>query len=283
MVTIEHILPQSPDEKCWTQNFGFFEVDQLNALTNSLGNLLALSQPKNSGLQNYCYAKKRANREVSYGYFNGSYSENRVAEQYQDWTFESIKERGLELLEFMEKRWEIRLGDTRTKLQLLNLEFLADDRISHWKEIQKTTLTQDLDDYEIEYIDDENKTEEASRNYWEDYSHPEALAMADSIIEIVRTISEPQIKYNKAHISIGTSGLLFIWCYPRKTIPRMIIRLRVDEERDHVVKSLIEQGVECKKGRWPSMARLHLQPQDLEQNKKAIANAIRIAENHSRD
>lgn len=150
MVSIEHILPQSPEDKCWLQNFGYFDHDQLNALTNSLGNLLALSQPKNSSLQNYCYAEKRADRTVSRGYFNGSYSENRVAEQYQDWTFESIKERGLELLDFMEERWAIRLGDKETKLQLLNLGFLADDQIQKWKELQENYSVGDTDGNEDE-------------------------------------------------------------------------------------------------------------------------------------
>jgi len=137
MVTIEHILPQSAKEKCWTQNFGFFEPDQLNSLTNSLGNLLALSQPKNSSLQNTCYAEKRANKKVSHGYFNGSYSENRVAEEFSDWTFEAIRDRGLELLDFMEERWSLRLGNKETKLQLLNLGFLSDDQLQKWHDRQK--------------------------------------------------------------------------------------------------------------------------------------------------
>ena len=58
------------------------------------------------------------------GYFNGSYSENRVAELYEEWTSDSIKERGLEMLEFMESRWGIDLGDEESKLKLLNLQFL---------------------------------------------------------------------------------------------------------------------------------------------------------------
>ena len=108
------------------KSFGGYAPGRLNALTNSLGNLLALSQPKNSSLQNDCYADKRANKSVSSGYFNGSYSENRVAEIYQDWTAESIKSRGLELLKFMEKRWDLRLGDETHQLELLNLDFLKE-------------------------------------------------------------------------------------------------------------------------------------------------------------
>lgn len=125
-VTVEHILPQNFYQDCWTKNFGGFSWRETNSLKHTIGNLLPLSQPKNSSLQNNCYADKRANKESTQGYFNGSYSEIRVAEMYEDWTPQSIKERGLELLSFMENRWDIRLGDDETKIRLLNLSFLKD-------------------------------------------------------------------------------------------------------------------------------------------------------------
>jgi hypothetical protein len=89
-----------------------------------LGNLLALSVPKNSSLQNNCYTEKRADKNSQSGYFNGSYSENRIAEMNERWEPKNIKDRGIELLDFMENRWAIKLGDNETKLKLLNLEFL---------------------------------------------------------------------------------------------------------------------------------------------------------------
>ncbi|MCX5714078.1 MAG: DUF262 domain-containing protein, partial [Candidatus Omnitrophica bacterium] len=84
--------------------------------------------PKNSSLQNDCYLEKRADKKTARGYFNGSYSENRVAEKCLEWTAKSIKERGLELLSFMEKRWQIALGDETAKIKLLNLEFVQGDK-----------------------------------------------------------------------------------------------------------------------------------------------------------
>lgn len=123
-VSIEHILPQNPDKPCWLSVFGTYSTTEMTALSNTLGNLLALSQPKNSSLQNYCYKDKRADKNTQRGYFNGSYSETRVAEIYPEWTPATIKERGLELLAFMEKRWDIILGSETDKVKLLNLEFL---------------------------------------------------------------------------------------------------------------------------------------------------------------
>lgn len=123
MISIEHILPQTPDRPCWQKSFKSYSPDQLNILTNSLGNLLALSQQKNSSLQNACYADKRVDTTASRGYFNGSYSENRVAELHEKWTADSIRSRGLELLQFMEERWNIELGDETMRLKLLGLTF----------------------------------------------------------------------------------------------------------------------------------------------------------------
>jgi hypothetical protein len=51
---------------------------------------------------------------------NGSYSEQEVA-QLKDWTPDQIKKRGLKLLEFMEKRWAIKLGDEAAKVELLGI------------------------------------------------------------------------------------------------------------------------------------------------------------------
>jgi hypothetical protein len=120
-----------------------------------------------------------------------------------------------------------------------------------------------------------------SRKDWEEYANPQSMAMMDSIIEIIKTIAQPKINYNKAHISIGTSGRNFIWCYPRKAA-RLVIRLRVDEDRDNLVEKFIEQGVECKKGVSPFIARLNLITKDLEQSKGLLTDAIRIAESHSK-
>jgi hypothetical protein len=59
------------------------------------------------------------------GYYNGSVSENEVAKE-PEWSAKNILERGMDLLNFMEIRWNIKLGDERFKRQLLHLDFLVD-------------------------------------------------------------------------------------------------------------------------------------------------------------
>jgi hypothetical protein len=54
------------------------------------------------------------------GYRNGSYSEIAVARQ-PDWTPDDIIARGLEMLRFMEQRWNISLGSDADKQTLLGV------------------------------------------------------------------------------------------------------------------------------------------------------------------
>ncbi|WP_216636435.1 HNH endonuclease family protein [Endozoicomonas ascidiicola] len=119
-VTLEHIFPQTPDNAYWIDRFGHLNEQEKRALTHSLGNLLPLSRSKNSSLQNDSFPQK-VNNGDGVGYYNGSVSENEVA-QNQDWTPVEILNRGLELLGFMEQRWNIELGDMDFKGRLLHLD-----------------------------------------------------------------------------------------------------------------------------------------------------------------
>jgi uncharacterized protein with ParB-like and HNH nuclease domain len=118
-VTIEHIYPQQPDDKYWQDRFGYLSDENKRYLTHSLGNLLPLSRAKNSSLQNASFPLK-VNNGNGVGYYNGSVSENEVA-QYEEWGPVEVLKRGLELLRFMEQRWNIVLGEMDFKIDLLQL------------------------------------------------------------------------------------------------------------------------------------------------------------------
>lgn len=121
--TIEHIYPQLPKDECWNSNYDLFNSEEKERLRNSLGNLLLLSRSKNSEQQNFCfdYKKKHTDKNGNeVGYFIGSFSEIMVS-QYDDWTPNTILVRGIKLLEFMERRWDLKIEN---KKELLFLEFL---------------------------------------------------------------------------------------------------------------------------------------------------------------
>lgn len=131
-VSIEHVLPQTASHPSWIEIFSKYSDDQKKYLNGSLGNLLPLSSSINSSLQNDCFEDKKntkkdnQNKVIRNGYSNGSYSEQEVA-HYTNWTADTIKERGLKLLSFMEQRWDINIGSNKEKLKVLHLEFLEEE------------------------------------------------------------------------------------------------------------------------------------------------------------
>lgn len=119
--TVEHIYPKQARNKYWTQRFSKYNSTQKRMLRNSLGNLLAISRPKNSSLSNKPFNEKRDAKTTGYRF--GSYSENEVSLKDQ-WRPEEILERGLKILDFMEERWDLNIGDKNKKIKALGLSFL---------------------------------------------------------------------------------------------------------------------------------------------------------------
>ena len=126
-VTIEHILPQTPTKWYWRNTYRMFSENEIKQLSASLGNLLPLSQSINSSLQNDSFQdKKNPTTSGRRGYINGSHSEIEVAQE-DDWTAQNIFNRGLSLLNFMEKRWQLQFGSNE-KVELLHVSFINDGR-----------------------------------------------------------------------------------------------------------------------------------------------------------
>ena len=123
-VTVEHIFPQTPKLDEW-KSFAALTSEQLRYLTNSLGNLLALSQSRNSSFGRRAFDLKKQDAKGVTGYYNGSYSEIEVAQE-PDWTPLAIRTRGLKMVEFLENHWSISLGSQSDKTRFLCLEFMGD-------------------------------------------------------------------------------------------------------------------------------------------------------------
>lgn len=123
-VSIEHIYPQTPENDYWKNAFLYESEDQKKLLTGSLGNLLPLSSGKNSSMQNDSFPDKKSPSGRSHkGYTDGSHSEIEVA-AYEDWNADAILKRGMKLLDFMERRWNIKFADDQSKKDMLFLGFI---------------------------------------------------------------------------------------------------------------------------------------------------------------
>jgi hypothetical protein len=127
--TVEHIYPQRARAKCWTDLYSNFNSKERKALKNSLGNLLPLSRKKNSSFQNKCFLDKVSNNDNTIGYRYGCYAENEIT-KFDKWTSNEILNRGNTLVEFLEKRWELKIGNEHDKLKFLGLEFLKKEKRS---------------------------------------------------------------------------------------------------------------------------------------------------------
>ena len=112
-ISIEHIFPQNPsaDDTYWSTRFA---SEEDKALAHSLGNLLLLSQSKNSSLQNGPFSEKKEK------YRTGSHSEIEVA-KYDEWTPASIVQRGKEMLQFLVDHWDLPKFTSEQINRLLNV------------------------------------------------------------------------------------------------------------------------------------------------------------------
>lgn len=116
--SIEHIYPKDPTCIYWKERFKFGRKN--TKLRNSIGNLLMVSQPKNGKLANRPFPEKCKNSDNNVGYAYGCYSEMEVA-QNKDWTGKEILDRGTKLINFVKRRWDIKI-DKKSYAKFLGLD-----------------------------------------------------------------------------------------------------------------------------------------------------------------
>lgn len=117
--SVEHVFPQNPIEGEWPSFEDVTDQERV-LLMNSLGNLLLLSGPKNSSLQNDAYLKKAQEGDTCYA--NGSFSEMALANDFDNWTPADIYERSDDLLTFIGNHWRISDWEMTKNLILNSLE-----------------------------------------------------------------------------------------------------------------------------------------------------------------
>ncbi|MGB2832935.1 MAG: DUF262 domain-containing HNH endonuclease family protein [Methylotenera sp.] len=129
--TVEHIYPQTPEGKGIDYWDKMFKIDGRTdkagslkkALKNSLGNLLFLSRSDNSSVSNNPYSTSDGSSNKKARFKNASYSATEVANEFKDWDINAMVSRGVNMLKFIEQRWNIELSknseDFESYLQIL--------------------------------------------------------------------------------------------------------------------------------------------------------------------
>lgn len=125
-VSIEHIYPQTDNNFYWLKRFGNYSDLERKYLNGSLGNLLPLSLNINIKLQNYSFDEKKLGKDRTRGYINGSHSEMDVA-KYDEWTPQEILDRGLEMIRFMENKYDFIIPSKKERIKILGLDFMIND------------------------------------------------------------------------------------------------------------------------------------------------------------
>lgn len=126
-------------------------------------------------------------------------------------------------------------------------------------------------------------TEPTDRRNWEAKSNPESLAVADRVIEMIKsTGSAPRVAYNKGHIAVGTTGYNFCWLHPRKEAAHCPTILWIgSEKRDRVLTRLRDEGLTVAASRAEEI-RLRLTRADCEQYAPVLSELLRSIESDAR-
>ena len=190
--SIEHIFPQSGKGESldkWSQ-FNHLVDEQKARCCGSLGNLLGISVPKNSSLQNDSFEEKKDQgikgaEYLNRGYKFGSYSERLVAE-YENWTPETILERGIDMIDFLWTKLQLDKTSPLTldeKKTLLGLEFLNGEDVTE-DEIQEDKYTEN-EDMSNEILEEISETENLEMEIRKNLETQFSDGIYENITEIV--------------------------------------------------------------------------------------------------
>ena len=100
--TLEHVLPQTADQKCWRDRF---DRVQRRRLTHDIGNLCLTED--NSAYGNKCFVEKKGEPGKGRCYANSNLYQERELLQYADWTEEAILNRRQKITEWFISRWHL--------------------------------------------------------------------------------------------------------------------------------------------------------------------------------
>jgi len=126
-LSIEHIYPQTETDE-WAKAFEGVEAEKRRYYNATLGNLLLLSAAINSSIQNDSFGEKKKakynvrGQKIRNGYSDGSHSEIEISRQTA-WGPKQIYDRGIQLLSFMEKRWDFKYKNEEEKEKIIFLDF----------------------------------------------------------------------------------------------------------------------------------------------------------------
>lgn len=244
-VSIEHIYPQTDTDDYWVSRFGNYTELEQKHLNGSLGNLLPLSLSINIKLQNYSFDDKKFGKDGRRGYINGSHSEMEVA-KYDEWTPETILNRGLEMIEFMEKRYDFIIPNKADRIKMLGLDFMIEEN----DENTNVTVPENVDNgssnqRKVSYSEEDYKRLTAKTN-------PKLLIIYNELDKYLLSLGNDVQKNSTKHYIGYTNGKSFVeFHFYTNSLYLTIMSGEYDDPRHKVVK--LDENY-----KWSNMNRLDI-------------------------
>lgn len=114
-LSIQNVMPFDPVKVCWKNSFSIYSKREKKYLSGSLGNFILVNH-KSIDSTNTCFDDMKG--VLSQGLLN-----EKEASDYEVWDYDTVLDRGLKILSFIEERWNISLGNEVHKKELLFLDF----------------------------------------------------------------------------------------------------------------------------------------------------------------
>jgi hypothetical protein len=122
-----------------------------------------------------------------------------------------------------------------------------------------------------------NESQPVDRPEWEKRA-PGLLGIADKLVSYLHGLN-PEVRYNRSHIAVRTTGVQFAWLFPRVYGGLVQVRMLVEERADWLVK-LEDARLLAKTD--SQYVKLRLGPDDLSRNEELISGLIKRCEELSR-
>ena len=126
--------------------------------------------------------------------------------------------------------------------------------------------------------------EKTDRAYWDKRSNPGSMKVVDRIVKLTPTPTGPtHTAYNKSHIALGTTGIKFLWFYPRKVASHCQMQLGLEgQERTELLKKLEEAGIYSGPSGQDGI-RLRLSEKEITDHEQLVKEVLAASEKWSRE
>ncbi|MCK5172648.1 MAG: hypothetical protein KAR47_04605 [Planctomycetes bacterium] len=138
-----------------------------------------------------------------------------------------------------------------------------------------------LDQTSLGLVDDDEEQEVTDRSYWEKKATKSTVAMADSMLELIKTFApEFELTYKKFYIGLACDGSTnnFAVYRPKKKYVRLDLKLKKSEEISNKIKEKDFDLIDYTKG---GRYRIRLSKDDITQNEEFIKELLQMSYNEN--